>query len=135
MNDGLPTSPGLNTLYPFKGNLYAGCSRGVWRRPRAEFVAGVDESATRPSTIALSPLAPNPVQDVATATFTLASSAWVTVQLTDPAGRTLERRDLGQCGAGTHAVVWNVCDLPAGVIYAEFIVGREWTARSVIVVH
>ncbi|WP_375373996.1 T9SS type A sorting domain-containing protein [Hymenobacter cellulosivorans] len=80
-------------------------------------------------------LYPNPVTADTRLAFTLASSAQVTMVVTDALGRQVDRIEAGRLGAGTQGIRWNsASNLRQGVYFFQLLLDGKaaGTQRGVL---
>ncbi|RMD73227.1 MAG: hypothetical protein D6818_05065 [Bacteroidetes bacterium] len=104
--------------------------------PEARFLlmdAAGETGAALPATVKMVKVQPNPVQDEARLTFSLATEADVRVELRDPNGQVVRVLQDSRLPAGEHALTFEAADLQTGPWYVAVIAnGYRLSAKFIV---
>ena len=115
--------------YTADGNPFTLTSPGAVMVRLLEQSQGIGEN----SLVATTSVYPNPANEQATINFSLTSSAKVTVELVDYAGKVISSTDLGTVSAGSNQHVVNTAELAEGVYFYNLNVAGDIITKKLVV--
>lgn len=115
--------------YTADGNSFQLTSPGAIMVRLVEQSQGISEN----SLVATTSVYPNPANEQATINFSLTSSAKVTVELVDYAGKVISSTDLGTVSAGANQHVVNTAELAEGVYFYNLNVDGDIITKKLVV--
>ncbi len=117
-------------------------SIGIYDFSEADFVSPTpdDQPATPPEDPTLLDVSPNPFNSTTTITFSLSPHAiaggvgGVSLRIYDLSGRLVTDLVNSRLSAGTHKVVWDAGEIPAGVYLVKLTNGFQHISKKVVVI-
>lgn len=136
VNTGLPNLSPAIAFAVSSNDIFAGFSgRGVWRRPLAEVITGVEDGLDQvPFRFALEQNYPNPFNATTVINYQLPMNTLVTLKVYDALGRKVQTLLDEQQNAGTHCVTFIANNLPSGVYYYSLEAGTYNATRKLVLV-
>jgi len=110
INEGLPGTY-IYGLAVIGSNLYAGTTRGIWRRSISDFAAVTSNTVLSNSLSSY----PNPLSQFTTISFSPEVSGYADVSIVNPLGVEIAHLFSGVVGAGNHSFTWNPTGVPDGM--------------------
>ena len=135
VNSGLTDSSlGVYALTIIGNNLFAGTSRGVWRRPLSEMIiTGVkDNHNQNPTRFALNQNYPNPFNPSTVISYQLSTVSNVKLIVYDMLGREIVVLVDDKQNAGTHQTQWDAEGLPSGVYFYRLKAGTFTETKKLV---
>jgi hypothetical protein len=131
------TNATVYSLFVNGSMIFAGTfGNGVWHRPLSEMIAVSNVERQREKRERFSFQLRNSVRPDynVTASFSLSNSAFVTVKIYDPSGREIAALVNKDLGPGSHDVLWNTENVPAGFYTVRLQVGNNTSIRSIPII-
>ena len=111
--------------------LYAGTSRGVWKRPLSEIML-ISSADSKPTHYTLMQNYPNPFNPTTTIRYSIPLQSLVTIKIFDILGRELETLINEEKQAGTYEITWNATNRPSGIYFYKIKAGNYTEAKKMV---
>ena len=97
--------------------LFAGTSKGVWRRPLSEITSVNHKAIELPKRFSLEQNYPNPFNPTTTISFSIPIKSFVSLKVYDAVGREVSLLISEELSAGSYSRQWNATNLPSGIYF------------------
>jgi len=114
--------------------LYAGTSRGVWKRPLSEIISNLSPNNKIPTHFVLEQNYPNPFNPTTTIRYTIPHQSFVTIKIFDILGREIESLFQEENQPGTYEITWNAAIRPSGIYFYKINAGDYTEVKKMILI-
>ena len=111
--------------------LYAGTSRGVWKRPLSEIIS-ISSADSKPTFYTLMQNYPNPFNPSTTIRYSIPNQSFVIIKIFDVLGREIESLLQEEKQAGTYEITWNAANRPSGIYFYKIKAGNFTEAKKMV---
>jgi len=115
------------------GDLFAGTSEGIWRRPISDIVP-VDYINDYPGPLSfkLHQNCPNPFNPSTEITYTLPKASTVTLRIFDILGREVTTLVNERKEGGRYTIVWDADGVPSGIYFYRIATGDFTESKKMV---